>query len=306
MKSLFCKEEILGYNLEVKEKIVIYTIFSFIIALFYFHFSNEQKVTGAFYYGVVFLSVLFATIAQPSIDRPIKLFPLILSFVLLYFVLGFRDISGIDDLAYQTIFENVNTFGVWTTFLTSFMEPGYLFLCALIGSFTDNYYVCQALTSFIPLLLFYKGFVKYQTLIYIPLAVLLLCGTLYFQMLSTSLVRMFIAISIVFYYSLHFFFYSHTKSYILSIFLAATIHYSALIMLLFTPLTLSKDLIVKHWKKITLFLVVVTPFFFFGASKIAGMIGGRYEVYGENSEKTFGLDLFDTLPFLLFAVISVH
>lgn len=302
MKSLFYREKYLGYDLEIREKLVIYFIFVFVIALFYFNLSNEQKAAGAFYYGVIILSVSLAMAAQPSMNRPVKRFPLWLSFLVLYFVLGFRDISGIDDQAYQIIFENVNTFGVWATFFTSFMEPGYLGLCALVGNFTENYYVCQALTSFIPLFLFYKGFIKYQTVIYIPLAVLLLCGSLYFQMLSTSLVRMFIAISIVFCYSLHSLFQSRTRSYVVSIFLAATIHYSALIMLLFTPLSLSKDLIVKHWKKIALFLILVTPVLFLIVSKVAGTVGGRYEGYGEGSEKSFGLDLFDTLPFLLFAL----
>ena len=279
----------------------------FIIPFFWLALPQEQQITGLFYYGIIFFSVLLAAFAQPSFGDDIKNIPLCFSFFIIYFVLGFRDVSGVDDPTYQKIFEQVNTYGVKVTFLFTFMEPGYLCLCALVGLFTDNYYIFQALASFIPLFFIYKGFVKYHRLIYMPFAILLLCSSLYFQMLSISLVRIFIAISIVFCYSLDALFTSKPKKYVVTIILSASIHYSALIMLLFTPLCFSRQYLVESWKKYSLFLIVISPIVFFIVFQLAGIVGGRYSIYAEQQGNgTLSLATLDSLPFLFFALCFKH
>ena len=135
----------------MKEGLLTVLSLVFIIPFFWLALPQEQQITGLFYYGIIFFSVLLAAFAQPSFGDDIKNIPLCFSFFIIYFVLGFRDVSGVDDPTYQKIFEQVNTYGVKVTFLFTFMEPGYLCLCALVGLFTDNYYIFQALASFIPL-----------------------------------------------------------------------------------------------------------------------------------------------------------
>ncbi|WP_287622097.1 EpsG family protein [Parabacteroides sp.] len=269
----------------------------------YFLFSPSRRVTAFFYLGMIVCSVFFSSFAQLKPNNRIKKIPLVCSFVFLYFVLAFRDVSGVDDPTYQRLFENVNAYGWRTAFLTSFVEPGYLFMCQLIGYFTDNYYVFQAIASFLPLFFIYKGFVKYSHLIYVPLSLLLFCCTLYFQMLSVSLVRMFIAIGIVFCYTLDALFRGDTRKFVCSILCASMIHYSSLIMLLFFPLTLSPDYVINHWKKTTFVLIFFLFLLFVMAGKVAGMVGGRYAIY-EEGEGGFSIASFDTFPFLLMTLFG--
>ena len=284
---------------ENKLLFIVILFFGVIVGLLFLPIA--KKITGFFYFSVILFAVGFAMLAQPSASRPIRVFPLICSFLCLYFTLAFRDISGVDDPVYQYIFETVNLYGWFSIFLSSFMEPGYLILNEVIGGFTDNYYVFQAIASFIPLFLIYKGFVKYSEVIYIPLALLLFCSTLYFQMLSVSLIRMFIAIGIIYCYALDALFQGACKRFIIFVICAATIHYSSLIMLLFIPLTFSRNFLLKHWKLIACALIVVSPVLFVFAGRVAGNIGGRYAQY-EAGEGGFSILSLDTLPFLFMAL----
>lgn len=282
-----------------KLSFVVLLLFGVILGILFL--PSEWKTTGVFYFFTILFSVGFAMIAQPSASKPVKKMPLFCSFLCLYFVLAFRDMSGVDDMAYYTIFEDVNTYGWKFVFLTSFMEPGYLFINQVIGSLTSNYYVFQAIMSFIPMFLIYRGFAKYSKEIYIPFAVLMFSCMLYFQMLSVSLVRMFIAISIIFCYSFNALFKGESKKFILTILFSALFHYSSLIMLLFTPLTFSGINIVAHWKRISFLIIIVVPFLFLLAGRLAGALGGRYEQYasGEGGSSIASLD---TLPFVLIAL----
>lgn len=268
-----------------------------VASLNYLFLSTAQRASALFYLGMIVFSVALSALAQLKPDNKIREIPLGCSFLCLYFVLAFRDVSGVDDPVYQRIFENVNAYGWRMVFLTSFMEPGYLFMCKFIGYFTNNYYVFQAIASFIPLFFIYNGFIKYSGLIYVPLSLLLFCCTLYFQMLSVSLVRMFIAIGIVFCYTLDAMFRGDIKRFIFSILCASAIHYSALIMLLFLPLTFSPAYIINNWKKVALVLIVFLPVLFALAGKFAGVVGGRYTIYTEGNDAGFSIASLDTFPF---------
>lgn len=284
------------------ERVIILIFYLLALFLFLLFIPQGYLVTSCFYFLIISLSLILAIIAQPNYGCSLKKVPFWSSFLLLFFMLGFRDVSGIDDHTYKEVFEYVNKVGVSETFLSIFMGPGYLLLNYGVGRITDNYYFFQAFASFLPLFLIYKGFEKYQAYIYIPMAILLLCGPLYFQMLSVALVRMFIAMGLIFYFSLDYLFRSKAKLYVLSVLLISTIHYSALIMLLFTPLAFSKYILIRHWKKVALLLCLVTPVLYAIVSKIAGVVGGRYAGYGEQEAMYIGLGTFYTLPFFFFCL----
>lgn len=290
----------LSYNAAIGGMLLVLSI---VASLNYFLFSSPKKAAAFFYLGMIVCSVGLSSLAQLKPDNRIKKIPLVCSFLCLYFVLAFRDVSGVDDPTYQQIFENVNAYGWRIVFLTSFMEPGYLFMCQIVGYFTDNFYVFQAIASFLPLFFIYKGFIKYSDLIYVPLSLLLFCCTLYFQMLSVSLVRMFIAIGIVFCCTLDALFRGDTRKFVCSILCASMIHYSSLIMLLFLPMTFSPGYVVNHWKKVTFVLSLFLWVLFVMVGKLAGMIGGRYAVY-EVGDGGFSIASFDTIPFLLMALFG--
>ena len=264
----------------------------------------SMQTTCVLYYGVVSISYLLLVIAQPHrVGGKILTFPVILSGGLMWWLLGFRDISGVDDEAYNIIFDQVATMNTfhWIDFL--YLEPGYLFLNYIICLCSDNYYVFQAIASFIPIFFVFKGFVKYKHLIYIPLAFLLFAMTLFFQMLSVSLIRMFIAISLVFYFSLDFLFKTKLKKYILSIVLIATIHYSSIIMLIFIPLLIWRKQLEKNWITFLITLSLISTAGFMIVGRLAAAIGGRYSMYGEGGEEGFSIMALDTLPFFIVAFL---
>jgi len=242
--------------------------------------------------------------AQPHrVKGKVLTFPMILSGGLMWWLLGFRDISGVDDETYNRIFDQVATMSTfhWIDFL--YLEPGYLFFNYIISLCTDNYYVFQAIASFIPIFFIYKGFFKYKHLIYVPLAFLLFAMTLFFQMLSVSLIRMFIAIGFVFYFSLDFLFKAQLKKYILSITLIATIHYSCIIMLIFVPLLIWKKQLEQNWFAFLISLSLISIAGFLLVGRLAAAIGGRYAMYGESGEGGFSIMALDTLPFFIVAFL---
>lgn len=289
----------------VNPKILLSVFVYIIIALIgYQMLPLYMRTTCVLYYGIVSASYLLLVMAQPHrVGGKVFTFPMILSGGLMWWLLGFRDISGVDDETYNMIFDQVATMSTfrWIDFL--YLEPGYLFFNYIISLCTDNYYVFQAIASFIPIFFIYKGFVKYKYLIYIPLAFLLFAMTLFFQMLSVSLIRMFIAISLVFYFSLDFLIKAQLKKYILSIILISTIHYSCIIMLIFVPLLIWKKQLEQNWISflISLSLISITGFLVVG--RLAAAIGGRYAMYGEVGEGGFNILALDTLPFFIVAFL---
>lgn len=291
-----------GRRASLSESSLFILAYIFVLTDFFFFFPEGYRLTGLFYYITISFAVLFALLSQITYSGIINKVFFWSSFGILFFVLGFRDVSGIDDATYREIFENVNRNGVIATFLFSTMEPGYLVLNYLVGSLTDNYYIFQILCTFIPLFLFYKGFEKYRNYISIPWAVLLLISTLYFQMLAVSLVRLFIAVGIIFYF-LDTLWTCKTRKYIFIVFLAASIHYSALIMGMFVILTFHEKILFRYWKKLILGAVLFLPFIFMGVSRFAASsMGDRYLRYTEVSGFSLSLGALDTLPFLLFSL----
>jgi hypothetical protein len=283
-----------------EDKFLLIITLIVLLSGFYFLLPEKFPSTSLLYIFVIFFSIYFAALTEMQSNAVLRKICFTCSFLVLFFTLAFRNVSGIDDISYQRIFQEVQTGGVVSTFFSSHMEPGFLLLQYLIGVFTDDYIVAQAVNTFIPMMLFYMAFRKYRSFLSFPLAVSLFIALLYFQMLSTSLVRMFIAISIVF-YSIDCLWKRQLLRYILRILLAASVHYSSLIMIAFLPFAFRQDVIQKHWKLFLLSGIILLPTLFFYIARIASMVGGRYEEYGEINNFTFSLDVLDTLPFAVIA-----
>lgn len=304
MSIIYRKESYIGVTASLSERFIVALSYIIIVATFGLILPTEYLSTYIFYMTAMTVSVLFAYISQLRSDNKISPIPYWLSFCVILFVLGLRDLTGIDDHTYKEIFTYVKRDGVLYTFMAFFMEPGYLILNLIVGFFTDEYYLFQFIVSFIPLFLIYKSFQKYESFISIPLAVLLLWGPIFYQMLSVSLIRMFIAMSIVLFYSFDFLFNSKPWKFCISILFAATIHYSALILLLFLPLSISTNFLINRWKGVAIILLLITPILYLGVSKIAGIIGGRYSIYGDQGELYIGLGTFYTLPYFILCLLQ--
>lgn len=289
------------------ESYFLFTFYIFAIIVFYLMLPTDCEESKLFYVTTISASFFLAWLSQLNYSKPLNLFFYWSSFSVLLFVLGFRDLTGIDDYQYQIIFEDVRKFGLVQHFVSTTQEPGYLLANYLIGLFTGNYYIAQFIFSFVALFLFYKSLKKYKDYISVPLSVLLFLSFFYFQMISVSLIRMFIALGIVF-YSLDFLIKDKPFKYLFAIIVAATIHYSALFMLIFFFLSLKRDYIYKYWKTIIIYIYISMPIIFFIVSKIAGAIlGERFDAYTKITGGDINLMMFSTIPILIiFLIIKKH
>jgi EpsG family len=225
---------------------------------------------------------------------------------MLFFTYGFRNFSAIDDPSYIGIFENTLSLGWFEYFKSSTIEPGYLILNDIVGTFTDDYLFMQLITSFIPLFIFYYAFNKYKKLISLPMAVFLLCSMLYFQMLSVALVRMFIAISIIF-LALGYIPERRPVKYITLTLIATFFHYSAFIMILLSYFAINKKNLSKKVSRIYTSLFLLSPFVFIAISKlVVPILGSRYQQYGSiNYGINFDFSTFSTVPLIFLLLFFI-
>lgn len=280
--------------------IFIYIIF---VVVFSFLIEDAHRKTYFFYYFIISLAVLFAAIA--SIMKGKKYFDLFftLSFATLLFVLAYRNVSAIDDPAYSRIFKEVARDGWITRFIGTTMEPGYLLLNQIVCTFTDNYLYLQVISTFIPLTLIYYTFYKLKDKISLPLAVFLFVSMFYFQVLSTGLVRHFIALSIVF-YAFTYIPKKDIKKYIALIFLASTFHYSSLFMLILVFFTFKRITISKKAKLFIGITAISIPLAFFVIYKfLIPVLGARYQQYAMLKKFNISISDFDTFPLLILVLM---
>lgn len=294
----------LNKGVSFKKEINIFIVYIYIICAIGISIllPSEYLTTALYYSAVILCAVMLAALAESSKSTFFLNAFLGISFLVLFFNLGFRNYSGIDDPSYINIFYSVSQYGWVSSFQQIPREPGYLMLNAFVSIFTDNYLYMQLTTTFIPLFLFYRSFKKYRKIISMPMAVFLLTTMMYFFMLSVSTVRMFIAISIVF----NAFYYIPKRNavkYVLLILLAAMFHYSALFMLILTYFSLNKTNLSRKSRRFLIIGFVATPIAFIVVSKFASVVGGRYAGYGTITSLNLSLSSFDTLPLLLLLLL---
>jgi hypothetical protein len=288
-----------------KKEINVFVIYLYIIAaaVMCFLLPSEHFTTSVYYSVVILTAVMFAGLAENCKSSIFFEIFLGLSFLVLFFNLGFRNFSGIDDASYIRIFNEVSQYGWFSRFQVTTMEPGYLMLNNFISLFTDNYLYIQLISSFIPLFLFYSGFKRYRNIISLPMVVFLLCTFLYFQVLSVAIVRMFIAMGIVF-NAFHYIPQRKAKSYVFLILLAGMFHYSALFMLVLTYLALNKENLTRKAKRFLIIGFFAIPFIFTVVAKyFVPLLGSRYSGYGTIDSLSLGLSNFDTIPALLLLLL---
>lgn len=296
----------LSRNKSSRALVNLLIIYSYIVIAFFMSYflTNENLTTSLFYCFVVLLAVMFAGFAELTQQNKLLYTSfLFLSFSILFFIYGFRDFSAIDDPSYIKMFENVSFMGWLEYFKQSTIEPGYLILNYMVSLFTDNYFYMQLLTSFIPLAIFYFGFHKYRKIISLPTAVFLLCSMLYFQMLAVALIRMFVAIGIVFIALRHIPEHKPIR-YILKILIASTFHYSAFFMAFLAYFAVDKEGLSKKVTRIYAILFTGSPFvFIFIGRFIVPLLGGRYERYSIIGSVNFSISTITTIPLIILLLL---
>lgn len=288
-------------------RVVILGTYLVICVVFLGAFPQDAGHTRYFYLCIISMAVLCAWVAQAEKSKNIKRFFYVLSFLILLFVLGLRDMSGIDDKSYYHIFSNACNMDFKSFISSSGTEIGFKFFVYITSKFTKNYYIYQFIFTFIPLSIFYKGLWNYRGILDLPSAILLFISLYYFQMLSVSLVRMFFAIMIIF-YSLRFIMEKNRKRFILFVIIAGLFHISALFMIILLLFTVDiKDFWKKHWKKILLLIVVIIPITNLSIVRIlVPYLPNRYNVYNMISAINISFGSFDKLFFVMIALFFIN
>lgn len=280
-------------------------VYSYIIIAFLMSYflTNQHIKTSLFYSAVVLLAVTFSSLAEHTKNTLLYQIFMFFSFFVLFFIFGFRDFSAIDDSSYIRIFNQVSMIGWFEYFKSSTMEPGYLILNSIVSSFTENYLYMQLIASLIPLLLFYYGFNKYKEIISLPTAVFLLCSMLYFQMLSVGLIRMFIAIAIVF-VALRYITEHKPFKYAIFIVLATMFHYSAFFLVFLVYFAINKNNLARGVARFYTLTFLVSPVLFVLIARfLVPLLGSRYSNYGLIDSINLNASTFTTLPLIFLLLL---
>lgn len=189
----------------------------------------EQVVTLLIYFIFDCLSLLFMyKFSSVKDNKKKKLMYIVLSFLPLFILLGFRHISvGTDTHVYADTFERV-VHGTMSTADKNWLSIGYITLSYIVGHiFGTNYVVLNVVVGFLSLFFLYKSIVDNSKIPTLSLF-LFICMCLYYQMFNQS--RQLLAITIVM-YSYKYLKHKNFFKYAITVLFAATMHKSALIML---------------------------------------------------------------------------
>lgn len=293
------------YNKSLRVLVNLFIIYFYILTAYTmsYLFTNQNLKTSLFYCVIILLAVMLASLAENTKNPVVFHSFMFLSFFVLFFIYGFRNFSAIDDSSYIRIFNEVSTIGWFEYFKISTMEPGYLILNDIVSRFTDDYLYLQLITSLIPLAIFYYGFYKYKSMISLPMSVFLLCSMLYFQMLAVAMVRMFIAISIIFIGLWEIPKFKPIK-FIFFVLFATSFHYSAFAMIILTYFAINKENLSKKTSKFYTLIFLLSPIIFILIGRyLVPLLGQRYQHYGTIKQITFELSTFTTLPLIFLLLL---
>lgn len=264
-----------------------------------------QEGVLIYYVGTVLASI-FAGLAQKfkrNTSKGIRLNYLfwVLSMAVFVFIYGFRESGvGVDDLTYQRIFNNTALNGVFTQFIQTTMEPGYILLNYIISLFTDNFQVVIFITTLIPIVLYYKALEYEADKISMFWAVFLL-GTI-LLIYFCGITRLFIASSIIA-YGLRFVFEKKSIKYLVVVLIATTFHYSAIFMIFLLYFSTEKEGKKRSNIKLFFLIAIIMPIVIFIISNyIFPNMGDRYSNYTEIKDGSLSIGAFDKLPFVLVAL----
>lgn len=267
-----------------------------------------NQSTFAIYAYSLIISLCLSVYYQWISSTGKHLFLFYLSVFVLGFLMALRAQTGIDDAVYKEIFERVSDLSILEYFTTSGVEKGYLLVNYLLHHLTGgNYNITQAFISFGTFFLWGVA-IKEQGVynISIPVILLFIWSHYYFFVQSAGLVRIFIAIPIV-WYALSFVWKGDWKKFVIWIGIASFFHLSSLIMLVFIAFFWKDGYFFRHWFLYLILCGIIIGFSFLAiAHFLVPLLGERYLQYAETKAFSFSLRSFDTFPILIIAVYYLH
>lgn len=169
-------------------------------------------------------------------------------FLFLGIIMGCRDISvGIDTLQYGEIFKEINILDIISTGGT---EPGFRLFVRILSQFTNNPSIAILLISLAIVLFIGKSLWNFRNSINLCFAIGIYVGIFYLQ--SFNLMRIFLASSIML-LGFHFLIDGRYKKYCFVVCLAATFHFSSVVM--FMPVLFL--LLYKKYKNVAFGIILL-------------------------------------------------
>lgn len=205
----------------------------------------------------------------------------IIGFVLISSIFILRKQTGIDDMAYQQIFNSANNISLWRYVIEGTVEKGYLILNYLIYYITNgNYDICQTLISGITFIFWGMAIWGRRKSLSITIATFILVTNYYFLIMSSALVRIFLATAIAF-WSYKFIEEGKTKKYVVGIIFASLFHMSVLIMLILVLTKIGSGFFTRNWKLFIIVLIIAIPLILYLiVTYLVPIMGKRYSMYG--------------------------
>lgn len=280
-------------------------ILAFVLSISFLDPSTKFNDTFFSYFMMIGLSSSLALIAQNMPDKRVSYLLLALGIAVVWLPFSLRGNMGTDDRTYENIFSLVAENGWIKRFFKSTMEPGYLLLNNICYFITSNYNFCRFVCATIPFVVIYCSLIKFKDNLYWFFAVLYIVSSPFFIIFEAGLVRIFIAISIVF-YGYRYLYEEDTKKYLICILIAMLFHYAAGIMLIFTLLLVNGGKYVRKPLTTGLILGLFLILILFAIDyAVTHFLGARYIAYTmKDNDMKLSIMSFDTLPFVIYGIFS--
>lgn len=256
---------------------------SWVQSTFIFYIS---LIFVCYFISAVFVSVKFRFNTR-RFENGCVIFPLLILLCVKGFALCGVDLVG----GYKYNFESAESM---KTFRDQTVEIGYRFINVVVKQFTSNYAFFVFIVALLTIIPVFYILRKYRSDINIPISILMYSAIFFLP--GISLIRIYLASSICM-LSFDALFEKKYMKAVFWVFIASTIHITAIIMLipcLFFVLKVNR-------KFFTVALLVAIVVLYTGREAISSFLLGRYVIYSVSSEISLGTEwIWFYLPMVLF------
>ena len=287
----------------------VFIAFAFVVGIFVscLFVAEENRPTFIFYMIMLGSSMFTAFMADSAESPKTQRFFLFVTIVILGYVFAFRAQTGIDDKVYMYQFNNIGNQSFFSFLFSTNNEKGYLALVYFLYHITGgNYDIAQIIISYISFVFFgiamnrCKGFCDYSIM------VLFIWALYYPIIMGAGLVRIFLAVPIVF-VGVTFLFTDKYKKFVICIILASLFHISALIILLLLLIRINKKFIYNNWGVLIVIISFLMPLLLWGLARfVIPLLGSRYFGYLNTSGFSISIGQFDVLPIVLLGIVCKY
>ena len=283
-------------ELNMLNHIYLYLIIFILTVLESILMPEELYVTYCCYSAIFLISL---TLLELSLFGNLKSLYW-LSFIMLGTIMAFRNHMGIDDPQYRYHFLRATNMELVQYLSSSNLEKGFLLLQYLLNKlFLSTYFQYQIVITFLSFFFWGVLIDKIREFCEPSVCFCFLWTNWYFLIMYAGLMRIFLAIPIAL-LSIYYFVNGKYKLYVLFLFLAGSIHSSALFLLLLLIFKYSTKCY-AYWQHLCFMTILAMPLLFVLVVKlIVPLLGSRHSSL-QLGAFSFSLDSFEFLPLLCLA-----